>query len=532
MNVFIGSAWPYANGPLHIGHISALLVGDIIARYYRLKGDTVCYVSGSDCYGTPVSVKAKKEKIKPIEISEKYHKDFDKAFNYLGFSYDYYGKTTSLDHNNFVKEFHEELYKSKYIYESEKPQAYCEVCEKFLSDRFLEGLCPKCGANTRGDQCDKCNNVFQADEVLNFVCSDCKNIPKYINSKHLYIAISKLEKQLKELVDNSTSWRKNAIAFTNKYINEGLRDRAITRDLDWGVKTPKDGYEDKRIYIWAENVLGYLSTCLSSFNNNYDEFIEFWNNSKHIYIHGKDNIPFHTIILPSLLIAHGSKYKLPDEIISSFHLTLEGEKISTSDNWAIWVKDLIGEYNPDAIRYYLVAKGPENRDADFTWKEFIYSNNSELLGTYGNFINRTLVFIKKKYDYVIPEGQINEEIKNRVKKLYESIGKSIEISKFKEGINEVFDFIRYANKYFDSEKPWITINSDNDKCDETIYNCTYIIINLAILLKPFLPFSSDIIVEQFSLKNEWREQSILKIRRIKEPVILFERLNIEKEINQ
>jgi len=524
MNILIGSAWPYTNGSLHIGHISSLLAGDVTARYYRLKGDTVCYVSGSDCYGTPVAIKAKKEKIEPEKISEKYHKEFIDAFNYLGFSYDKYGKTTSIEHNSFVKKFHKELYKSEYIYESEKPQAYCDTCKKFLTDRLLEGICPKCKANTRGDQCDKCNSVFQIEELTGFVCSECKKKPKYISSKHLYIAISKFNEQLKELVDNSIGWRKNAIAFTNKYITEGLRDRAITRDLKWGVKVPKKGYENKRIYIWAENVLGYLSTCLNYFNDDYKVFSEFWNNSKHIYVHGKDNVPFHTIILPALLIAHGSKYKLPDEIISSFHLTLEGKKISTSDNWAIWIKDLIKKYNPDAIRYYLLAKGPEKRDADFTWKEFIYSNNSELLGTYGNFINRTLVFVKKKYEGIINIAKIDKEIENNIQKLYGSVGKAIEKSKYKEGINEVFSFIRYANKYFDKEQPWITINEDKEKCDITIYNCVYIIINLAILLKPYLPFSSNKIIKCFNLVDEWKEQIIKSKIKICDFEILFERI--------
>ncbi|MBN2852054.1 MAG: methionine--tRNA ligase [Clostridia bacterium] len=526
MNIFIGSAWPYANGPLHIGHIAALLAGDVRARYHRLKGDTVCYVSGSDCYGTPVSIRAKKENKDPSEICERYHEDFIKAFDYLGFSYDYYGKTTSADHNKFVEQFHKELYESEYIYESEKPQAYCNTCQKFLTDRFLEGICPKCGAVSRGDQCEKCNTDFQSDEISDFVCSECKTKPEYVNSKHLYIAISKLEKELKELVDHSTLWRKNAIEFTNKYINEGLRDRAITRDLDWGIKIPKEGYENKRIYIWAENVLGYLSTCLSWCHNDYEKFIQFWNNSRHIYVHGKDNVPFHTIILPSLLIANKEGYKLPDEIISSYHLTFEGRKISTSQNWAVWVNDLIGKYNPDAIRYYLIAKGPEKRDADFTWEEFIYSNNSELLGAYGNFINRTLVFIKKKYDYQVPEGKTDNILTKRVKQLFINIGEKIEESRFKEAINEIFEFVRESNKYFDSEKPWITINSDKANCDETIHNCIYIIINLAILLKPFLPISSEKIIKEFNLENGWKEQEVKSGVRIAEPEILFERLEI------
>lgn len=528
MNILIGGAWVYANGSLHIGHIASLLPGDVIARYYRLNGDNVCYVSGSDCHGTPITIKAKQENKSPEEISEKYHREFVDCYNYLGFSYDYYGKTSSKEHKDFVTKFHENLYCKGSIYEKEEPQAFCETCKKFLPDRLVTGICPKCGNKARGDQCDFCSYVFQPEELIDIKCSECGNKPIFITSKQLYLPITNYEKELKQLVDSNIGWRKNAILFTNKYINEGLRDRAITRDLDWGIDVPKEGYENKKIYIWAENVLGYLSSCYIDCKSKGVPFEEYYydnENLKHYYVHGKDNIPFHTIILPVLLFASKRRYKLPDYIISSEHLTLEGKKISTSENWAIWVKDLIGNYNPDAIRYFMIANGPEKRDADFSWREFINSNNSELLGAYGNFVNRTLVFIKKSFDYKIPFGLINSNIKSHVLTLYDQVGQYISQGELKCALEIIFSFIRKANKYFDSEKPWVTVKENKEKCENTLFNCAYIIINLAILLEPFLPFSSDIIINWFSINREWKEQTVSSGYKIREPKILFERID-------
>jgi len=381
MKILIGSAWPYANGSLHIGHLAALLPADVIARYYRAKGDDVYFVSGSDCHGTPVAIRAKQENKSPKEISDFYHEEFCICFDKLGFSYDRYGKTTSDEHIKFVQEFHKVMYDGDYIYEQESPQAFCEHCSTALADRFVIGKCPDCKKQARGDQCDVCGAVLDPQNLLEPLCSVCKNTPQFIPTRHLFIATSKLENELVDFLNSRSHWRKNAIAFTQRYINEGLRDRAITRGIDWGINVPMKGYEDKKIYVWAEAVLGYLSMA---------EFVAkqrkkgcVWgDDSRHYYVHGKDNIPFHTIILPSLLLAHGGKWRLPDDIISSEYLTLEGSRISTSHNWAIWVKDIVDNYNPDSIRYFLLANGPEKRDADFTWREFVNSHNSELLGAW------------------------------------------------------------------------------------------------------------------------------------------------------
>lgn len=528
MKVLIGGAWPYANGSLHIGHVSCLLPSDVIARYHGLAGNDVCYVSGSDCHGTPITIRAKTEGRQPQEICDKYHNEFVDAFDYLNFSYDYYGKTTEQSHKDFVTDFHSSLYESEFVYEKEEEQAYCPICKKYLPDRLLVGKCPICQADCRGDQCENCGHIIEPTELLEPVCSQCSSIPKFVLTKNLYIAISKLQHEITKLLENNNKrWKPNSIAFTKKYLNEGLRDRALTRDLDWGIDVPKKGYDHKKIYIWAENVLGYLSACIEHCNNEGLDFDSFWHNSeaKHYYTHGKDNIPFHTIILPALLIASGKSFNLPNYIVSSEYLTLEGRKISTSQNWAIWIKDLIGRYNPDAIRYYLLSCGPEKRDSDFSWQEFLYCNNSELLGAYGNFINRTLAFIKKSFNSTVPIGSIESTIQSQIQELYTATGNDITRGEIKNSLKRIFSFARDANKYFDAEKPWLTLKTDISKCQNTLYNCVYIIINLAILLEPYLPESSKKVIGWFNLERKWHEQWIESGFQIPEFDILFERLD-------
>lgn len=549
-NILIGGAWPYANGSLHIGHIAGLLPGDVLARYHRACKDKVYFVSGSDCHGTPVAIRAKSEGRSPKEVSDLYHEEFTDCFKRLGFSYDLYTKTSSDEHKSFVQDFHRKLYESQYVYEKETPQAYCEHCNTFLADRFVTGTCPKCGEAARGDQCDICGTVLDPESLKDPICAVCHNPVTFRNSKHLYIAISKLEKELKSLVDNGTSWRKNAISFTNRYIDEGLRDRALTRDLEWGIPVPKEGYENKTIYIWAENVLGYLSAAKVVADKRGESFEQlFGEGAKHYYVHGKDNIPFHTIILPALLIANGSGYHLPDQIVSSEYLTLEGRKISTSQNYAIWVKDLLDHYDPDSLRYYFLANGPEKKDADFSWTEYVNNHNGELLGAYGNFINRSLAFINKYFDGKVPEAgtlesnapegrtteegasstTIDIEWDERLKELYKTTGDRIENGNFKDAIEGIFEVVRRANKYFDEKEPWKTRTTDIDSCKDTLYQCVQIIANLSVLLAPFLPFSSEKVCKWLSLNNDWEYKTVPAGYSLPETQILFERL--DKSVN-
>ncbi len=526
MIILIGGAWPYANGSLHIGHLAGLLPADLIARYHRAKGNSVYYVSGSDCYGTPVSIRAKQENKSPGEISDHYHDEFCYCFQKLGFSYDRYGKTSTNEHKDFVSDFHRKMYDGGYVYEKEAPQAYCEECGKILTDRFVVGICPICGKKTRGDQCDDCGTVLEPESLLEPICSVCGKAVAFRKTKHLFIAISRLEDELTAYLNAHHDWRKNAIAFTKRYIDEGLRDRAITRDLDWGIDVPKDGYEDKKIYIWAENVLGYLSMSSVVAEARGESYSALWgDDSRHYYVHGKDNIPFHTIILPSLMLANGGSWKLPDDIISSEYLTLEGRKISTSQNWAIWVKDIVDRYNPDSIRYFMIANGPERRDSDFSWREFVNSHNGELLGAYGNFVNRTLAFIFKYFDAVVPSGVLDGEIGSKIVELYPCVGSLIENGNLKEAIDTVFEFVRFANKYFETEKPWETRQTDITACHNTLFNCVQIIANLAVLLEPFLPFSSEKVKAWLMIDGGWSVKQVAAGFVVPQPDILFERLD-------
>lgn len=526
MNILIAGAWPYANGSLHIGHIASLLPGDILARYYRAKGDQVFYVSGSDCYGTPVSIRSKQEGKSPEEISDSYHEEFDWVFSKLGFSYDRYGKTSEDIHKNFVQKFHRELYEHGYIEEREVPQAFCSHCNTAVADRYVLGICPHCSTPTRADQCDHCQSVLEPEVLLEPTCSVCQHPINFRTTKHLFIKISAFAQEIKHLVNSHPNWRKNATAFTNRYINEGLRDRAITRSLDWGIDVPKEGYEDKKIYIWAENVLGYLSQSYELCKQRGVDFHELWSDdSRHYYVHGKDNIPFHTIILPALLLAHGEGYHLPDDIISSEYVTLEGAKISTSKNWAIWGKDLLDTYDPDSIRYFFTANAPEKRDIDFSWREFFNNHNGELLGAYGNFVNRNLAFIQKYFDGKIPAGTLNFKIQTDIKNLYTTVGEKIEAGELKEALEEIFAFIRFSNRYFDSEQPWKTKVEQPEQCKDTLFTCVQIIANLSVLLQPFLPNSSEKLINWFGLSAEWHPQYVVGSYQLPETSILFERLD-------
>lgn len=525
-NILIGGAWPYANGSLHIGHISALLPGDVLARYHRACGDQVYFVSGSDCHGTPVAVRAKKEGKTPQEISGFYHDEFVQCFEKLGFSYDCYTRTSDERHKQFVREFHARLYRSEFVYEKETPQAYCEKCESFLADRFVTGICPTCHKEARGDQCDDCGTVLEPENLISPVCAVCGSPVSFRKSRHLYIAISKMEEALRILVDNASLWRKNAVSFTKRYIHEGLRDRALTRDLEWGIDVPLEGYDGKTIYIWAENVLGYLSASKCVAEERGTDFSALWGEeAKHYYVHGKDNIPFHTIILPALMIANGGGWYLPDQIVSSEYLTLEGRKISTSQNYAIWVKDIIDRYDPDSIRYFFLANGPEKKDADFSWREFVNSHNGELLGAYGNFVNRSLAFIRKYWNGVVPGGRTNAGIASAIASLYQTTGSLIEKGAFKDALNGIFEFVRQANKYFDTETPWITRTSDQEACRNTLYQCVQMIANLAVLLRPFLPFSSEKICGWLSLDDKWQLHEVQGGYHLPKIQILFERID-------
>ena len=526
MTILIGGAWPYANGSLHLGHIAGLLAGDILARYFRLKGEEVLYVSGSDCHGTPIAIRAKQEKVSPEAIADRYHGEFAESFEKLGFSYDIYTRTDHQCHHDTVKDTFLKLLENGYIYSRAVDQNYCPSCAQFLPDRYIEGICPRCGKIARGDQCDHCSALLDPDELWDKKCRLCGRKPELKKTEHLYFALSKLQKQLEDFLEQSEGWRENAVNLTRRYLNEGLQDRTATRDLPWGIDVPLEGYEGKKIYVWIEAVCGYLSASKQWGIETGQDWKRFWGNEvTAYYIHGKDNIPFHSLILPGLLLGSGGLH-LPDRIISSEYLTIEGQKLSTSRNWAVWVPDILRKYNPDSFRYYLTINGPEKRDADFSWRELVHRHNGELVGAFGNFVNRSLVFIHKYYEGKVPLSSIDESICGQIKSLYGVVGDKIERGCFKSAIEDIFEFIRRANKYFDDEKPWIKVRENPQACSAAIYTCVQIIANLSVLLSPFIPHTCHKIQCILNLQGrEWAYVEVKPSSRLSQPQILFERLD-------
>ena len=502
MTIFIGGAWPYANGSLHLGHLVSLLPGDVLARYYRLKGEEVLYVSGSDCHGTPISVRAGQQGTDPHEIAAHYHNEFEKCFQKLDFSYDNYSLTTKEYHHEFVKEFFLKLLEKGYLYKKTISQCYCESCAQFLPDRYVEGVCPHCGKIARGDQCDSCSALLDPLLLKNKSCKLCGSEPIEKGTEHFYFALSRLQKQLENYVERSSGWRENAINLSERYLKEGLEDRAATRDLNWGIDIPLQGWEGKKIYVWIEAVLGYLSASKEWAEKNACSWEKFWGeNVTSYFVHGKDNIPFHTLILPALLIAYEDLH-LPDRILSNEYLTLEGRKISTSNNWAVWVPYILEKYNSDSIRYFCVINAPEKRDADFSWREFIHRHNSELLGDFGNFVNRTLAFIQKSFDGRLNKSLLPEALSEKIKYAYQEIGALIESGEIKRALESAFALVKYSNKYFDEKKPWKLATEDRIQCEAVLYDCVQIIANLSVLLAPFLPKATARIQEFLGLSPQ------------------------------
>lgn len=537
MNVLIGISWPFANGELHLGHAASSLSGDVIARYYRQKGDNVCLVSGSDCHGTPIEVKALQEHKTQKEIVDECHEKFSKDWKDLGVSFDLYNRTDDPYHKNFVKDIFSKYYEKGYLYEKEEEQLYCEHCNLFLADRYIIGICPKCGADVKGDECEKCGSLLTIDEVKDTKCAICNQKTVVKKTKNLYFKLSNFQDSIKELCQKSnTTWRSNAIEFTNRYLNEGIPDRCASRSLNWGIDIPIKGYEDKKIYGWFENVWGYVSACKKYCEENNTNWENFWKKDKDnkIYlVHAKDNIPFHTVIFPALLCATEDNYKLPDYIVSDNYLTIEGEKLSKSKGNYITLRYLLDKFPADTIRYFFLINDPEKKDFNFSWNDFITSNNSELLGKWGNFINRTLVFINKSFEGKLSSQKIDNDLEIKLTSLYSVVGKYIEEGHIKEGLENIFEFISYANKYFDEEKPWILAKKDEEACSTILFNCCNIISNINTLLKPYIPASCQKVENDINVKNDkWEYKRISEITINDNLVPLFERYDkslIEEE---
>ena len=498
--ILVAVAWPYANGPLHLGHVAGCyLAADIFARYHRLKGNRVLMVSGSDSHGTPITVRAEQEGVSPQEILDRYHAQFLETWEQLGISFDLFTTTHTDNHQAVVHDIFRVLQERGYIYPDVMLLARCNQCDRFLPDRYVEGRCPYCGhERARGDQCDHCGRTLDPKDLVQPHCVLCGTGAEFRESEHLFLKLSAFQEPLLEWVKGQTHWRPNVLNFTHRFLEDGLKDRAITRDLSWGIPVPIEGYADKRIYVWFEAVIGYLSAAVewAQQSGSPEKWEDFWKDpdSRSYYFIGKDNIPFHSIIWPAMLMGYGG-LNLPYDVPANEFLSLESQKFSTSNNWAVWAPDYLSRYDPDPLRYLLSINMPESGDADFSWAEFVRRNNDELVATYGNLVHRVLSFTYRNFDGKIPEpGPLSEADRNLLdaaRAAMESVDRSLYNCRFKAAIAQAFALAQETNRYLDSTVPWKTIKTDRQDAATSLWVCIAVINCLKMALFPFLPFSSQ-----------------------------------------
>ncbi|MGP1608565.1 MAG: methionine--tRNA ligase [Clostridium sp.] len=521
--ILIGGAWPYANSSLHLGHLAGLISGDVLARYHRLNNDEVIYISGTDCHGTPITERAKIEKISPEEIAEKYHKEFVEVFNNMNFSYNLYTKTKDEYHKEKVKELFKKIYDNGYIFEKIDEDNYCPKCNKFVADRELKLICTNCGNETKGDQCD-CGYVPTKEDLKNAICNDCDSNTITKANKNLYLDLPKLQNAVETYVEkNIKNWRKNAQNETSKYLKEGLKERAVTRNLEWGVDIPIKGFEDKKMYVWIDAVFGYVTATMKYCEKNNLDWKEWWQNkkTKMYMVHGKDNIVFHTLIFPGLLIGLNEDMHLPDSIVSTEYLNFNDQKFSKSKGIGLTILEALDLYDTETIRFHLIKNGPENRDSNFSEEDYKNTHN-EITNKLGNFVNRTLNY---KGLIEIPVGVMNEKAETYIKDKYKEISDYIENIEFRKATLSIIELLDYANKFYDERKPWIQYKEDIDEFNNTIYTCTVIIANISNLIEPFMPKTSQKLNTYLNIdKNIWKYiilQDKIKLEKI-EP--LFQRM--------
>ena len=497
--IFIGVAWPYANGPLHLGHIAgAYLPPDIFARYHRAKGNEVLMVSGSDQHGTPITIRAGQEGKMPAEIASKYHEQFLSSWQKLGISFDLFTSTGTANHARVAQDFFLTLLNKGYIYKASAQQPLCPKCQRFLPDRYIEGTCPHCGyTGARGDQCDQCSQPLTPAELVEPRCGVCGTTPEFKESEHFFLKLTAFEDQLLSWVREQSHWRPNVLNFTLRYLEGGLKDRAITRDIDWGVPLPLDGFPDKRLYVWFEAVIGYLSASKewAKLNGDEEKWHSFWQGDvKSFYFIGKDNIPFHTIIWPAMLLGYGG-LNLPYDVPANEYLTIEGRKLSSSRNLAVWLPDYLSRYDPDPLRYLLSVNMPETGDADFSWREFLRRNNDELVATYGNLVHRVLTFVYRNFDGCVPiyddiDARGNALL-NKSGAIFNTIDGLLSRCSFKQALRMTMTVAQETNRYLDEKSPWKVIKQDRQAAANSLYVALCVISHLRTMLYPFLPFSSQ-----------------------------------------
>ena len=546
--IFIAVAWPYANGSLHLGQIAgAYLPPDIFARYHRIKGNEVLMVSGSDQHGTPITIKAEQEGKKPGEIAARYHQQFLESWQKFGISFDLFTTTGTANHAEVAQDIFLTLLERGYLYKDTVSQPFCPRCQRFLADRYIEGTCPYCNSSgARGDQCEACGKPLSPAELIDPRCRICGTAPVFKDTEHFFLKLTAFNDKLLAWVKQQTHWRPNVLNFTVRYLEEGLKDRAITRDIDWGIPVPVDGFEDKRIYVWFEAVIGYLSAAKEWAKSSGDEekWRAFWQDKavKSYYFIGKDNIPFHTLIWPAMLMGYGDNLNLPYDVPANEFLTIEGRKLSTSNNWAVWLLDYLSRYDPDPLRYLLSINMPETSDTDFSWREFVRRNNDELVATYGNLVHRVLTFVYKNFGGCVPTyedmGVTNiEEFKRKYTQLeldsrmtLEMIDQEIAKCHFKFAITLSMELAHKANRYLDEKSPWKVIKEDRQAAARSLYVALSVISQLKTMLYPFLPFSSQKVHEFLGFEGKiedygWEWQSLTPGQKLLPPQPLFSKLD-------
>jgi len=495
------AALPYTNGPVHIGHLAGVYVpADIYARYLRLNGKDVAFICGSDEHGVPITIRAKKEGISPQEIVDKYHAIIKKSFEDFGISFDNYSRTSSAIHHETASEFFKKLYDDGKFIEETSEQLYDTEAKQFLADRFVTGTCPKCGnENAYGDQCEKCGSSLNATDLINPKSAITGNTPSKKATKHWYLPLQDYEIWLRKWIveGHKNDWKTNVLGQVKSWLDDGLRPRAVTRDLDWGIPVPVKGAEGKVLYVWFDAPIGYISSTKEWAKRTGKDWEPYWksNDTKLVHFIGKDNIVFHCIIFPAMLKAEGS-YILPDNVPANEFLNLEGEKISTSKNWAVWLHEYLEDFpnKQDVLRYALTANAPETKDNDFTWKDFQARNNNELVAIFGNFINRVAVLTQKYYQGVVPQAHTftdaDENALEQLQQFPAVIGNAIERYRFREASQELMNLARLGNKYLADAEPWILIKTDAKRVETIMFVALQIAAGLAVLVAPFLPFTS------------------------------------------
>ncbi len=491
----ITSAWPYINYVPHLGTLIPILSADVVARYYRLKGEEVLYVTGSDEHGTPIEVEAVRRGIPPKQLTDENHAKVVELFDRWNVQFDNYSRTESPTHKEFVQKHYMQIYENGHIFTEETDMTYCENCQRFLPDRFIEGKCPYCGyESARGDQCESCGRLLEPVKLIDPYCVICKGKPALKRTKHWYFDLPRFSERLLQFIEENKRLPDNARNFSLNLLKEGLKPRALTRDNKWGIPAPFPGAEDKTIYVWVEAVLGYVSATIEYFKKHGDgeKWKDFWFNkeAKTLYFIGKDNIPFHTLILPALLLASNEGYNLPWNVSTNEFLQFKEEAFSKSRRIGIWIDEALELFPADYWRYFLMATRPETKDTNFTWKTFIEKVNADLNDSFGNFIHRTITFLNRNFDHTVPASTLEEddkEVLEEVRKKLMQIGELIENCRLQSAVNTVMEISRLGNRYLNEKEPWNQLKTDPRKAANTIYVAAQIVKTLAITSAPFMP---------------------------------------------